>query len=175
MKPMKTRVQCLCFAIVFVSVYAQQACALDEVRANHIAVSAGYFMPKENTLQGGWSVGLRYIPVETGKAQISFGAHFSSPTLKATKQSVQHRDYFINYTMQLGPLEMQKNLVPFLGAGIDYVDIPENGVSPHESAGFNIHTGARFGNHLTLEARFLFSRKGNLQRGGWGAGLLYRF
>ena len=154
---------------------SSRALALDEVHSNQVAVSAGYFMPKENTLQGGWSAGLRYIPVETGKAQLSVGAYFSSPSVKTTKQSIQHRDYFINYTMQLGPFTAKRSFVPFLGAGIDYVEIPENGVTPHESAGFNIHTGMRFGNHFMLETRFLFSRKGNLNRGGWGAGLLYRF
>lgn len=160
-------------ALMFLTV--QQIFALDELKVNQFAVSAGYFMPKENALQGGWSVGLRYIPVETGKAQASFGVYFSSPSVKATKQSVQHRDYFINYTMQLGPMKTQKKLIPFLGAGIDYIDIPESGVAPHESIGFNIHTGMRFGNHLTLETRFLVSRKGNLNRGGWGGGLIYRF
>lgn len=172
---MKIIICFLFFSAVFASILAQHAWALDEIHANRIAVSAGYFMPKENTLQGGWSVGLRYIPVEAGKAQISLGAYFSAPSLKATKKSVQHRDYFMDYTMQLGPVKTEKKFAPFLGAGLDYVDIPENGVAPHESAGFNIHTGARFGNHLTLETRFLFSRKGNLNRGGWGAGILYRF
>ncbi len=175
MKPLRTLVQSLCLAVAFVLCRLNYACALDELKANQFAVSAGYFMPKENALQGGWSVGLRYIPVETGKAQASFGVYFSSPSLKTTKQSVQHRDYFINYTMQLGALKTQKKLIPFLGTGIDYVDIPESGVAPHESAGFNIHTGMRFGNHLTLETRFLVSRKGNLNRGGWGGGLIYRF
>lgn len=154
---------------------SSRALALDEVHANKIALSAGYFMPKENTLQGGWSVSLRYIAVETGKAQLSAGAFISSLSLKAAKKSVQHRDFFINYTMQLGPIETKRKVTPFLGAGIDYVEMPDSGIAPHESAGANIHTGLHIGKHATIEGRYLFSRKTNVHRGGWGISLMYRF
>lgn len=154
---------------------SNRALALDEVHSNQVAVSAGYFMPKENTLQGGWSVSLRYIAVETGKAQLSAGAFLSSLSLKVAKKSVQHRDFFINYTMQLGPIETKRKVTPFLGAGIDYVEVPDSGYTPDDGAGFNLHTGFRFGDHATFEGRYLFSRKANMHRGGWGVSLMYRF
>lgn len=163
------------FLFLLVLTAAKPALALDELYANQFAVSAGYFMPKEKTMQGGWSFGLRYIPLETGKAQLSFGAIFSAPSVKAAKQSFQHRDYFVNYTMKFGTLASKRKVTPFLGASLDYVDIPENGISPHESAGFSVNGGFHFSHHVTLEGRFLVSRKNNLNRGGLGVSLLYRF
>lgn len=161
--------------VFFVLSPARDAHALDEIHPDRIAVSAGYFMPKEKTMQGGWSYGLRYIPIETGKAQLSAGVIFSAPSVKGTNQSFQHRDYFANYTMKFGPLASKRRVTPFIGASLDYVDIPDNGFSPHESAGFSLNGGFRFSHHVMLEGRFLASRKNNLNRGGLGVSLIYRF